>query len=146
MPHFVGTPVTVAGTVYGAAAGDFATVTSDLTAPLAATTGTGAEGLDTACAPISRSLAGTIAVVSRGDCAFTVKITNAQQAGAVAVLVVNNIAGLPTPMGTDGTATQPTIPAYMLPLSAGSAVKAASGQSATIGRSSATPRAPTTAT
>jgi len=38
VPHFVGAPVTAAGVTYGAAAGSFATVTSDLTAPLAVVT------------------------------------------------------------------------------------------------------------
>lgn len=36
------------------------------------------------------SLTGKIAVVSRGTCAFTVKVLNAQSAGASAVVVVNN--------------------------------------------------------
>src|SRR5213592_4746277 len=47
--HFIGAPVTAGGTTYGAAAGDFAKVTSDLTANLGAVSGTGANGLSTAC-------------------------------------------------------------------------------------------------
>src|SRR5438093_2026774 len=35
VPHYIATPVTVGGNSYGAAAGQFATVTHDLTAPLA---------------------------------------------------------------------------------------------------------------
>src|SRR4051794_19150354 len=135
VPHFVGTPVTIAGnpTAYGAAAGDFATVNQALTAPLAAPAGTGAVGLNLACSALpAGSLTGKIAVISRGTCDFTVKISNAQAAGAVAVLVVNNVAGGPSAMGTNGTPNQPTIPAYMLGLSAGSTFKAASGKSATI--------------
>ena len=57
-----------------------------------------------------------IAVVSRGACTFTTKVRNAEDAGAVAVLVVNNVAGDPTAMAHDGTEPMPTIPAYMVSL------------------------------
>ncbi len=100
--HFVGAPVTVAGNSYGAASGDFATVKSDLTRPLAVVKGT-SSGLDTACTAIGQDLTGKIALVSRGICSFTTKVRNAQQAGAAAVLVQNNVAGDPTAMGSDGT-------------------------------------------
>ena len=38
VPHYVGTPVTFSGQTFGAAAGDFVTVTSNLAAPLAPVT------------------------------------------------------------------------------------------------------------
>ncbi|MEJ7774786.1 MAG: S8 family serine peptidase, partial [Nocardioidaceae bacterium] len=128
--HFVGAPVTVAGTTYGAASGDFATVDKDLTAPLAVVSGT-VNGLSDACSAIS-GVTGKIALVSRGTCAFTVKVRNAQAAGAVAVLVQNNTAGDPTAMGSDGTANQPTIPAYMVGLREGKAMQAQNGKATTI--------------
>ncbi len=82
-------------------------------------------GLSTACSALpAGSLAGEIALISRGICAFSVKISNAQAAGAVAVLVVNNVAGDPTAMGSDGTPNQPTVPAYMVGLVDGLALKA----------------------
>jgi Zn-dependent M28 family amino/carboxypeptidase len=37
--------------------------------------------------------AGTIALISRGACAFAIKATNAAEAGAVGVVIYNNIAG-----------------------------------------------------
>ena len=134
VPHFVGAPVTVGGTTYGAAAGDFATVAADLTAPLGVVlTGT---TLGLACTALSASsLSGRIAVLSRGTCTFSTKIRNAQTAGAVAVLVVNNVAGDPTAMGTDGTPGQPTIPAYMVSLADKASLIAQDGQAATIGAS-----------
>jgi hypothetical protein len=58
------------------------------------------------------SLSGKIAVVRRGTCAFTAKVQAAQNAGAVAVIVVNNIAGAPTAMG--GTSTTINIPSIMI--------------------------------
>jgi len=138
VPHFVGAPVTVGGTSYGAASGDFATVSSDLTAPLGVVAGATAGSLGTACAALpANSLTGKIALVSRGTCTFSIKIRNAQDAGASAVLVVNNVAGDPTAMGQDGTANQPTVPAYMLSLANKATFIAAAGQSTTIGAANA---------
>ncbi|MDX6225764.1 MAG: minor extracellular serine protease Vpr [Frankiales bacterium] len=132
--HFVGAPVTTATTSAGAAVGDFATVTSNLTAPLGVTTGDGASGLSKACAALpAGSLTGKIALINRGTCDFSVKIGNAQAAGAVAALVVNNVAGDPTAMGSNGAPNQPTIPAYSLGKAAGEALAATgSGTSTTI--------------
>jgi minor extracellular serine protease Vpr len=135
--HFVGSPVTTAdGGRYGAAAGDFETVATDLTRPLEVVTQGATSpvtGLSTACAPLTAgSLTGTIALISRGTCSFSMKIRFAQQAGAVAVLVVNNVAGDPTAMASDGTADQPTIPAYMVGLTDGLALKAKDGVATTI--------------
>jgi minor extracellular serine protease Vpr len=138
VPHFVGAPVTVGGNSYGAAAGDFATVSADLTAPLGVVAGATAGSLGTACAALpANSLTGKIALISRGTCTFSIKIRNAQNAGASAVLVVNNVAGDPTAMGQDGTANQPTVPAYMLSLANKATFIAAAGQSTTIGAANA---------
>jgi subtilisin family serine protease len=130
--HFIASPVTVGGNTYGAATGDFATVTSNLTAPLSAVlTGTGA--LSQACAALpAGSLTGKIALISRGACTFSTKIRNAETAGAVATLVVNNTGGDPVGMAQDGTPNQPRLPAYMVGLGNRTALIAASGQSATI--------------
>ena len=57
-------------------------------------------------------LTGKIAVLYRGTCGFTVKVKNAQLAGAVAAIVINNIAGAPSVMG--GTDNTITIPAVMI--------------------------------
>jgi minor extracellular serine protease Vpr len=132
VPHFVGAPVTVGATTYGAAAGDFETVDTDLTAPLGVVmSGT---ALSLACTALpAGSLTDKIAVLSRGTCTFSTKIRNVQTAGAVAVLVVNNVAGDPTAMGQDGTPNQPTIPAYMVSLADKNSLIAQNGQAATIG-------------
>ena len=55
---------------------------------------------------------GNIAVVERGSCDFTVKVKNAQNAGAVAVLVINNVGGPPISLG--GTDASITIPSVMI--------------------------------
>ncbi|MEO7339162.1 MAG: S8 family serine peptidase [Caldimonas sp.] len=130
--HFVGAPVTTSnGGTYGAASGDFATVSANLTAPLGVVPGT-VNGLSNGCAPFA-SQAGKVVLVSRGTCVFTAKVRNAQAAGAVAVLVANNVIGDPTAMANDGTADQPTIPAYMVSLQDGQALKGMAGTMTTIG-------------
>jgi minor extracellular serine protease Vpr len=132
VPHFVGAPVRNSGNTVGAAAGDFATVKEDLTAPLGAVTSGTTLGLACSTLPAG-SLAGKIALVARGTCAFTVKIRNAAAAGALAVLVTNNVAGDPVAMATDGTPNQPTAPAYMVGRDDGQALRAGNGASTTIG-------------
>lgn len=135
VPHYVGAPVSVDGATYGAAAGDFATVSSDLTANLGVVTGgaTATGGLNTACSALpAGSLAGEIALISRGTCTFSEKIRVAQNAGAVAALVVNNVAGDPTAMSLGGIANEPTIPAYMVALAARTALMEDDGKPTTI--------------
>jgi len=131
VPHFVGAPVTSGASVFRAATGDFTTVKTDLTKPLGAVLVNGS--LSTACTALATgSLSGKIALISRGTCTFSTKIRNAQNAGAVAVLVVNNVAGDPTAMGTDGTPNQPTVAAYMVGLSDRAALVGNNGASTTI--------------
>ena len=68
-----------------------------------------------ACAPQpAGSLTGKIAMLYRGTCNFGSKALAAQNAGAVAVIIVNNAAGEPIPMagGTDGPSV--TIPVIMV--------------------------------
>lgn len=59
------------------------------------------------------ALAGKIALINRGNCNFTVKVANAQAAGAIAVVMVNNVAGNPIVMG-GGPDPTITIPAIMI--------------------------------
>ena len=135
--HFVGTPVSAGSGSWGAAVGDFNTVTASLTAPLAVTSGDGVSGLNKACTAFgAASLSGKIALVQRGDCSFSTKIRNAQNAGALAAPVVNNVGGDPTAMGQDGTDNQPSIPAYSMGKASGEALQAlGNGVSTTIGTS-----------
>jgi minor extracellular serine protease Vpr len=130
--HFIGAPVTVNGNTFGAATGDFATVSSDLTAPLGVVFEGGNLGFACSALPAG-SLAGKIALISRGTCSFSTKIRNAQSAGALAAIIVNNIPGTPIPMGQDGTANQPTIPAYMVSLADKTALVADNSKTTTIG-------------
>jgi hypothetical protein len=82
-------------------------------------------GGGSACGPLTvndaRAVNGRIALVDRGVCGFVVKVKNAQNAGAIAVLLANNAAGAaPAPGGTDPTIT---IPAVGITLADGNALK-----------------------
>lgn len=57
-------------------------------------------------------VAGNIALIQRGDCAFVEKIANAQSAGAIGVVVFNNVSGPPIVMG--GNTDEITIPGVMI--------------------------------
>lgn len=46
-----------------------------------------------ACDPLVNDLTGKIAIIERGGCGFTVKAKNAQNAGAIAVIIYNSIPG-----------------------------------------------------
>lgn len=81
-----------------------------------------------ACDPITNpaQIAGKIALIDRGTCNFTLKVANAQAAGATAVIVANNApVDLPGMGGADPTIT---IPSYGILQSVGQAIR---GQLAT---------------
>ena len=78
-----------------------------------------------ACSPITNapSIAGKIALVDRGTCTFVVKVKNAQDAGAIAVVVADNAAGAPPP-GMGGTDPSITIPSARITENDGAALRA----------------------
>ena len=86
------------------------------------------------CSPFTNAaaVAGNIALVNRGTCTFVVKAANAQAAGAVALVVHDNVVDTPPPQlgGADPTIT---IPAVRVGLANGNAIKAALPLSATLG-------------
>jgi len=131
VPHFIGAAVTAGGASVAAAIGDFAIVSADLKATLAVVVDNG--DLSRACSALSVDLTGKIALISRGTCSFSTKIRDAQAAGAVAAIVVNNVVGDPIAMGQDGTTNQPTIPAYMIGIADAGTLLAADGTAVTIG-------------
>ncbi len=95
--HFVGQPFTYpagGGTTIGAAVGEFPAL------PTASY-----ELFDThstACASVDPGASGKLAIVDRGTCTFSTKVRNAIAAGAIGVLVINNVAGDPTAMAKEG--------------------------------------------
>jgi hypothetical protein len=67
------------------------------------------------------AMAGRIALVDRGTCNFVVKVKNAQNAGAVGVIVVNNVTGAPIQMG--GGDETINIPSLMVSITDGATFK-----------------------
>lgn len=94
--------------------------TPDLNIPANAVTGTlqfvDAPGGDTiACSPpLAANLTNKIAVLYRGSCEFGAKALAAQNAGAMAVIIINNIPGAPIAMGGGVSGTSVTIPVIMI--------------------------------
>jgi extracellular elastinolytic metalloproteinase len=111
-PALFGAPLTAAGVT-----GDVVVVNDG--------TGTPTD----ACEAITNNVSGKIALVDRGTCNFTVKVKNAQVAGAVAVAVANNVSG---PVGTMGGVDDTiTITSIMISLDDGNALKASLPANAT---------------
>ena len=122
--HFVGEPFTYpssGGTTVGAAVGDFsalATASYNLF-------DTGSNG----CASVSSGASSKLAIIDRGACTFSQKVANAKAAGAVGVLIINNVAGDPIAMArTSGF--DDNIPAVMIGLNEGAALRASGATTA----------------
>ncbi|HZI29271.1 MAG TPA: M36 family metallopeptidase [Gemmatimonadaceae bacterium] len=87
------------------------------------------------CAAITSPVAGGIALIDRGACDFSLKVFNAQRAGATAVIVANNQGGTATiTMGAGAKAQQVRIPAVMISQNDGTDLKAIPSPNATARR------------
>ena len=130
----VAAPAANAGTKTVGAAGQFGKDSFELTGPVVVSVDGGGVDPNDACENISTSLAGKIALVHRGNCAFVVKAQKAQAAGAAGVIIVN-VASSAQP-GTapfmGGTALDVTIPALSLSLADGQALEAAAAGGAVV--------------
>src|SRR6185295_17684504 len=68
------------------------------------------------------AISGKIALIDRGSCNFTVKVKNAQDVGAVGVIIVNNVPGAVIGMG--GSDSTINIPSLMVSDVDGASIKA----------------------
>jgi PA domain/Calx-beta domain/Domain of unknown function (DUF4214) len=85
------------------------------------------------CSAVSGNVFGKIAFIDRGTCNFTVKVKNAQDAGAVGV-IIGNVASSPNPgipPGMSGSDPTITIPAVSVSLSDGDLIRARLGAGVT---------------
>ena len=81
------------------------------------TPGTNAQGnpiSEEGCNPLTNNLTGKIAVIFRNTCEFGAKALNAQNAGAVGVIIVNRNPGEWLNMGPGANGANVTIPVVML--------------------------------
>ena len=70
------------------------------------------------------AVSGKVALISRGTCGFAVKAKNAQNAGAIAVVIANNVTA-PTPPGLGGADATITIPTVSVTLATGNTLRSA---------------------
>src|SRR5438093_8593906 len=116
--HFVGQPFTYpagGGTTIGAAVGDFdplPTASFDLF-----------DAQSNGCTGVDPGASGKLAIIDRGVCTFSQKVANAKAAGAVGVLVINNVAGDPIAMARTA-GFDDDLPAVMIGKSEGAALRA----------------------
>jgi subtilisin family serine protease len=78
----------------------------------------------------AEAVAGHIAVMDRGECKYWEKVTAAQEAGAIAAIVVNHEAGIPPKMNWDGDTV--TIPSVIVRKVDGDLLKAALAEETTV--------------
>jgi hypothetical protein len=118
----INTPANIAGNYESFPTTNFGpTITTAITADFILandTTGAATE----ACTSFGADATGKIAIIRRGECAFVDKVKNAQNAGAIAVIIMNNVSGEPIPMG--GTDATITIPAVMISKEYGDSIEA----------------------
>ena len=133
----VNTPAAIAG-AYFAQSASFGPpltnpVTQDVVAALDAANATGPSTLDGCTALTNASaVSGKIALINRGACDFSLKVYNAQQAGAAGVIIANNVAsGLPG-MGPGLNAALVTIPSIGVQQSTGALLRAQLAASAIV--------------
>ncbi|MBD2752224.1 S8 family serine peptidase [Spirosoma validum] len=75
------------------------------------------------CGNIQNNIAGKIALIDRGICDYSSKAYAAQLAGAIGVIIVNNVAGTAPGMAAGTSANLVTIPVMSISLSDGNALK-----------------------
>jgi minor extracellular serine protease Vpr len=122
--HFVGQPFTYpagGGTTVGVAVGEFPPLPEDDFDLF--------DTLSNGCTSVDPAASGKLAVIDRGVCTFSTKVRNAIAAGAVGVLVINNVAGDPTAMAKDGLGGD-DLPAVMIGKNEGAALRASAATTA----------------
>jgi minor extracellular serine protease Vpr len=130
-PHYVGVNVSTPFGDFGAAVGDFDPFADD---PVTDAPFVSWGAVDFACAgPPDTDVTGAVVLIQRGGptpataCTFATKVASASAAGAIGVVVYNNVGGDPIAMGGTGD-----IPAVMVSQEDGATIKAALPSTVTI--------------
>ena len=75
------------------------------------------------CASVDPGAAGKVAIIDRGSCVFSQKVANAKAAGAIGVVIINNVAGDPIAMARTA-GFDDDIPAVQISKDNGAALRA----------------------
>ena len=75
------------------------------------------------CTSVDPGASGELAIINRGTCIFSQKVANAKAAGAIAVLIINNVAGDPIAMARTA-GFDDDMPAVMISKNDGAALRA----------------------
>jgi minor extracellular serine protease Vpr len=122
--HYVGQPITypaAGGTTIGAAVGEFPPLPS-----------ASFELFDThsdGCTSVDPAASGKVALIDRGTCFFSQKVANAKDAGALGVIIINNVAGDPIAMARTA-GFDDNLPAVMISKDDGAALRASGATTA----------------
>ncbi|WP_338023584.1 myxosortase-dependent M36 family metallopeptidase [Archangium primigenium] len=116
-------PASVAGDYTVGVAGAFGPQVFDTTGDVVVAQDDTAPASD-GCTPLvnGAEVTGKIALIDRGSCDFTIKVTNAQNAGAIGVIIADNVAG--PAVGLGGASTTITIPTLRITLADGNKLRA----------------------
>lgn len=120
-PTSIAGPITAAGALFGPPV-----TAQGFTGELAI--GRDGSGRPTlGCGPLVNpgQIAGRIAVLDRGECLFVDKVNHAEDAGAIGVIIVNNVAGPPVNLGGDDSGNPVRIPSVHVAQDDGEALKLA---------------------
>ena len=122
-------PASVAGAYGGKAAGFGPALTATALSGSLALANDGSGTASDGCEALGNSgLSGKIALIDRGTCDFTVKVLNAQNAGAIAVVVANNV-GTTEYFAMGGTNRRIRIPSIMIGRDDGATLRSVAGVS-----------------
>jgi hypothetical protein len=103
----------------------------------------GTAPINDGCQNLTNNVNGKIVLVDRGNCTFQQKAQRAQAAGAIGILIANNVAGAAPALPGDGTNPPVTIPVLSTTQAEGAALKAAllnGAQTATLSRTASVDR------
>ncbi len=92
----INSPAAIAGTYPNTATVDWAPITNGFSGEVKLASAASGTPSNLACAALpAGSLAGKVALADRGTCAISIKVHNAATAGAIGVLIANNVPGDP---------------------------------------------------